>query len=74
VINNALFYSGADFISELDALCQSQYLEMEGLIPVPMDVTGYPETVVSSPPVSPEPFNHSTKIAVLKVFRKDGRK
>ena len=38
--------------------------------PVPPDFTGYPETVLSAPPVNPAPFNHSTKIAVLGVKRK----
>jgi 23S rRNA (cytosine1962-C5)-methyltransferase len=51
VINNALFLSGADFMSELDQLCQSPYLSIERIIPIPPDVTGYPDTIVS-PPVS----------------------
>jgi 23S rRNA (cytosine1962-C5)-methyltransferase len=37
---------------------------------VPADITGYPETIVSNPPVDPAPFNHPTKIAVLPVHRK----
>jgi hypothetical protein len=40
------------------------------LIPVPEDFTGYPHTCLGSPPVDPAPFNHATKIAVLKVWRK----
>ena len=73
VINNALFLSGTDFMAELDALCQSDYLSLETLIPVPEDITGYPETIVSYPPVDPAPFNHPTKIAILRVTRKDRR-
>lgn len=71
VINNALFLPGRDYMAELDALCQSEYLSFENLIPVPSDVTGYPETITAQPPADPAPFNHPTKIAILKVSRKD---
>jgi len=74
VINNALFLSGADFKAELNQLCKSEYLFFEGIIPVPADVTGFQETVAVHPPVDPAPFNHPTKIALLRVFRKDERK
>lgn len=70
-INNALFLSGADFLSKLNALCESEYLELHKIIPVPMDITGYSPTIVDSPPVDPSPFNHPTKIAILKIYRKD---
>lgn len=73
VINNALFLPGADFMSELDELCQSPYIELETTLPVPPDVTGYSETITTPPPTDPKPFNHPTKIAILKVTRKDGR-
>jgi 23S rRNA (cytosine1962-C5)-methyltransferase len=71
VINNALFVSGSDFLSEINMLCESEYLEFFKIIPVPMDITGYPPTIVDSPPVDPTPFNHPTKIAILKIYRKD---
>jgi 23S rRNA (cytosine1962-C5)-methyltransferase len=74
VINNALFLHGTDFMSELERLCQSQYLVFDSILPVPSDVTGYPETIVDQPPFNPAPFNHPTKMAVLKVFRKDLQK
>jgi 23S rRNA (cytosine1962-C5)-methyltransferase len=73
VINNALFLSGSDFMDELESLCKSQYVAFEDTIPVPQDVTGYPDTVVGLPPVDSTPFNHPTKIGILKVFRKDER-
>ncbi len=73
VINNALFLSGADFKTELDRLCQSEYLDFERIIPIPPDITGFPETVTAPPPKDPAPFNHPTKIAILKVWRKDQR-
>jgi 23S rRNA (cytosine1962-C5)-methyltransferase len=74
VINNALFLDGVSFKSELDDLCQSEYLQFEKIIPVPDDITGYPSTIQDHPPVDPSPFNHPTKIAILSVFRKDERK
>ena len=73
-INNALFVSGSQVMAQLNALCESPYIKLHGLIPIPEDVTGYPETIVSEPPTDPSPFNHPTKIAILKVFRKDERR
>lgn len=73
VVNNALYVSGKDFMNTLEELCSSGYLLLESLIPIPQDITGYPQTQVNSAPVDPAPFNHSTKIAILRVFRKDKR-
>jgi 23S rRNA (cytosine1962-C5)-methyltransferase len=72
-INNALFVSGAEYVTLLEQLCQDGYLTIEALIPVPPDFTGYPESRVDTEPADPAPFNHSTKIAVLRVRRKDSR-
>jgi 23S rRNA (cytosine1962-C5)-methyltransferase len=69
-VNNALFLSGAAYYASLQALCQDGYLEIEALIPAPADITGYPHTVAGSPPAPPAPFNHATKIAVLRVRRR----
>ena len=74
VINNSLFLSGADFMAELQTLCESEYLSLGEIIPIPEDITGYPDTIVEMPPVDPAPFNHPTKIAVLDVIRKDKRR
>ncbi len=71
-INNALFQLGTDFFHTLEELCKDGYLEIESLIPAPEDFTGYAETRVGVPPVDPAPFNHSTKIAILRVRRKEG--
>jgi len=68
-INNALFLSGHAFMTILEGLCTSGFLSIETTIPVPDDVTGYPATRVNGPPVDPAPFNHATKIAVLRVRR-----
>lgn len=70
VINNALFYSGQDFMAELEALCQGGFLSIEEIIPVPEDVTGYATAPAVAFPTDPAPFNHPTKIAILKVKRK----
>jgi 23S rRNA (cytosine1962-C5)-methyltransferase len=69
-INNALFLKGADYWTSLEQLCQDGYLSIETILPIPPDITGYPETVVTHPPVDPAPFNHPTKIVLLKVRRK----
>lgn len=71
VVNNALYVSGEDFLAELNKLCQDKYLSLEAILPAPSDVTGYAETRVSGPPVNPAPFNHPTKIALLRASRKD---
>ncbi|MGB0384337.1 MAG: class I SAM-dependent methyltransferase [Ardenticatenaceae bacterium] len=69
-INNSLFLSGAAYMQTLETLCADGYLFIEALIPVPPDITGYPQTIVRSLPVDPAPFNHATKIALLRVTRK----
>ncbi len=71
-INNSLFLSGADYLASLEALCADGYLSIERRIPVPREITGFPETAAGGPPVDPAPFNHPTKIAVLRVRRKGG--
>jgi 23S rRNA (cytosine1962-C5)-methyltransferase len=70
-VNNALYVSGRDYMQTLEHLCADGYLAIQELIPVPEDFTGYPETHVDAPITDPAPFNHSTKIAVLEVRRKD---
>ena len=69
-INNALFVSGAEYMQTLESLCRDGYLKIKELIPVPEDFTGYPGTRMGNPITDPNPFNHSTKIAVLEVKRK----
>ena len=69
-INNAVYVSGRDYLRTLEELCADGYLKLIELIPVPEDITGYPETRVGNPITDPAPFNHATKIAVLQVRRK----
>jgi len=68
-INNALFVSGADYMKEIEVLCADGYLIVEEVLPVPDDFVGRPRG--ATPVTDPAPFNHSTKIVVLKVLRKD---
>lgn len=72
-INNALFHSGADYLKEIEALCADGYLTIEELIPVPPDFIGDPHKQGISMIADPAPFNHSTKIIVLRVRRKSGK-
>ena len=67
-INNALYASGKEYMQTLETLCEDGYLKIEELVPVPEDFVGYNKIV--SEIIDPTPFNHSTKIAILKVKRK----
>ena len=69
-VNNALFLSGEAYVAMLEELCADGYLRVESIIPVPEDFTGYAETRMGEYVVDPAPFNHPTKIAVLRVRRK----
>jgi len=69
-VNNALFLSGGEYMAMLEELCADGYLRVESTIPVPEDFTGYPETRIGDFVSDPAPFNHPTKIALLKVRRK----
>jgi 23S rRNA (cytosine1962-C5)-methyltransferase len=70
-INNALYLPGSAMMQTLEALQATGFVQLEQLIPVPEDMTGFPRTVHDQPPVDPSPFNHPTKIAVLHITRKD---
>ena len=71
VVNNALFLSGNEFINQIETLCADGYMEIEKIVPIPEDVAGYKDTIIQSLAVDPSPFNHSTKIIILRVSRKD---
>lgn len=71
LVNNALFLRGQVFIEMLEELCADRYMGIETIIPVPQDVVGYQDTIVSEQPATVAPFNHSTKIVVLRIKRKD---
>ena len=69
-INNAVYVSGQEYIQTLEALCKDGYLKIREIIPVPDDFSGYEATRTGNPITDPAPFNHSTKIAILDVKRK----
>jgi 23S rRNA (cytosine1962-C5)-methyltransferase len=69
-INNALFYSGKDYLQEIEALCVDGYLTIAEMIPVPVDFIGNLIPPIASAIADPAPFNHSTKIVVMNVRRK----
>jgi 23S rRNA (cytosine1962-C5)-methyltransferase len=69
-INNALYVSGKEYMNTLESLCADGYLTISELIPVPADFTGFANTMAGTPITEPAPFNHATKIAILKVKRK----
>ncbi len=67
-INNALYISGKEYIQTLEELCKDGYLVIKELIPVDEDLAR--PNPKSKPVTDPAPFNHSTKIAILTVKRK----
>ncbi len=69
-INNALYVSGAEYLTTLQQLGEDGYLRLEEIIPVPQDCLGFGTLPGESAVVDPAPFNHSTKIVVLRVRRK----
>ncbi len=69
-ISNALFQSGQDHYTELEELCKDGYLSIVETIPVPGDCVGDPIELMKCLPADPAPYNHSTKITILKVKKK----
>ncbi|MEY4166748.1 MAG: hypothetical protein RIR52_572 [Acidobacteriota bacterium] len=73
-VNNGVYVPGVQFHATLEELCADGYLSIEELIPVDPDFTRRDSESVASGITDPAPFNHSTKIAILRVRRKDGRR
>ena len=67
-INNAIYASGQEYMQTLEELCKDGYLSIHELIPVPDHFIGFER--IGKPVTDPAPFNHSTKIAILKVKKK----
>lgn len=72
VVNNALFLSGADFDASLDSVCKDGYVTRERMIEIDDQSLGFSLTEPSSSPwpEDPSPYNHPTKIALLRVRRR----
>ncbi len=69
-INNAVYVPGAVYLSVLQDLCADGYMAIEEIIQVPPDFIGYEVTQKGHLLIDPAPFNHSTKIAILRVKKK----
>jgi 23S rRNA (cytosine1962-C5)-methyltransferase len=69
-INNAVYVSGADYMRTLQELCIDGHMHIEELVTVPADFAGMLPAPEAAWITDPVPFNHSTKIAVLRVLRK----
>ena len=72
VVCNALFVSGEDLDRRMAALCADGYLSVGERIDVPDDVVGL-TPVQRTWPTDPRPYNHPSKMIVLRAKRKDGR-
>lgn len=78
-VNNALYLSGKDFEEKVLApIIASGYATLETRIDVPASCGGEAREKsgvkkASSWPVDPAPYNHPTKMAVLRFTRKDKR-
>jgi 23S rRNA (cytosine1962-C5)-methyltransferase len=72
-INNGVFVSGVAFEATLAEVCAGGYAEVEARLPVPDAFAGTAASREGTPTVDPAPYNHSTKMAVVRVKRKDGR-
>jgi 23S rRNA (cytosine1962-C5)-methyltransferase len=70
-VNNALFVSGEAYEGVLAELEKDDYVTLERRISVPRDVIGFSESPAW--PADPTPYDYPTKIAILRVRRKDGR-
>jgi 23S rRNA (cytosine1962-C5)-methyltransferase len=73
-VNNAVFVPGSDFQAVIERMCSDGFLTLETRVDAPVDFVGTEATRRGQAPASPAPFNHSTKMAVLRVTRKDGKR
>jgi 23S rRNA (cytosine1962-C5)-methyltransferase len=68
-INNGLFQTGKDHHDRLTAMC-SEYLSIQEIIDIPADCIGNSENLAETLPADPSPYNHATKITILRIKRK----
>lgn len=73
-VNNALYLPGEELLQEWTRMTKPGYLEIALVADITADITGYQSTVVNAPPTDPKPYNHPTKITILRAYRKDGRR
>lgn len=67
VVNNSLYLSGQAFMAALESICDGKYLTLESQIPIPEDFCFAAGESRAYYPTDPHPFNHPTKIVVLRV-------
>ncbi|MBE6369560.1 MAG: SAM-dependent methyltransferase [Lentisphaerae bacterium] len=67
VVNNSLYLSGAALLAELETICGEGCLEIERFLTVPDDYCFCSSKEEQNYPADPAPFNHPTKIVLLKV-------
>ncbi len=67
-INNAVYVSGGEYMRTLEDVCRDGHVQIEELIPVPADFVGMMPVQGATFVSDPAPFNHSTKIAVLRIL------
>ena len=67
LVNNALFVSGEEFLQKIAEVCADGYAKLERTIGVPADCRA---PLARPLPSDPAPFEHPTKIAVLRLRKK----
>lgn len=65
-VNNALFLSGQAYLNVLESVCAGGHFQLETILPVDADFAIPPDARRGAPPADPHPFNHPTKIAILR--------
>ena len=69
VVNNSLYLSGRELIEAIESISGDGYLHWEEQIPIPDDFCYTHDSSALAYPADPSPFNHPTKIMVLRVRR-----
>ncbi len=67
VVNNSLYLPGEKFLSELRKISHPEFMSLETVIPIPDDYCFAHSDELKKYPADPAPFNHPTKIAVLRL-------
>lgn len=69
-INNGLFVSGQEYLELLESLGAEGFVRLETLLPAPEDFIAREPGLPLPYPADPQPFNHPTKIALLRILHK----
>ncbi|MCC6645863.1 MAG: class I SAM-dependent methyltransferase [Polyangiaceae bacterium] len=74
VVTNALFVSGSELEAQLARVVEGGYAAEEARLDAPDDVVGLTRADGARWPTDPSPWAHPTKIAALRLRRRDGRR